>query len=127
MVMDPEKIAAAPTPAIARPMISIIEDDAAAQMTEPTVTGQINAHSCATYSHSKTTKAARYTHLMSKYCMTLPKVGCKAVVVIKYAAPYQPTSSVARNSVVILGIAVAIIYRQSAKSMRDGNKTHSVV
>ena len=36
IVMPPENNAAAPTPAIARPTISIVELLAAAQMTEPT-------------------------------------------------------------------------------------------
>jgi hypothetical protein len=36
IVMPPEKRAAAPTPATARPTISIVELVAAAQMTEPT-------------------------------------------------------------------------------------------
>lgn len=37
--MPPEKIADAPTPAIARPMISIVELTAAAHMIEPTDRG----------------------------------------------------------------------------------------
>jgi hypothetical protein len=52
IVMPPEKSAAAPTPATARPMISIVELTAAAQMMEPI---------------SNMIKAIMYVHFMLKY------------------------------------------------------------
>lgn len=66
MFMAPEKRAAAPAPATARPRISIVEPVAAAQRTEPT---------------SKMTNAEMKVHLTLKYVYTLPKEGCREVVV----------------------------------------------
>jgi len=94
MVMPPEYRAAAPAPAIARPMMNIGELVAAAQIMLPT---------------SKMTSAPRYVYLTSKYVYTLPIEGCKEVVVSKYEEPYQPTSSRLLKTEVILGMAVAMI------------------
>lgn len=52
MVMPPEKSAAAPAPATARPMMKVGEFWAAAQMIEPI---------------SKRSRANRYVYLTSKY------------------------------------------------------------
>ena len=62
-VMPPEYSAAAPAPAIARPMMNIGELVAAAHIT------------------SKITKAMRYAYLTWKYVYTFPNEGCSDVVV----------------------------------------------
>jgi hypothetical protein len=51
MINVPERIPAQPTPAIARPIISTVEEGAAPQMAEPI---------------SKIAIALRYTHLMER-------------------------------------------------------------
>jgi len=60
IVIPPEKSAAAPTPATARPTINMVELRAAAQMIEPS---------------SKMSKAIMYVHFMLKYVYTFPKLG----------------------------------------------------
>ena len=92
MVMPPEKRAAAPTPATARPTINMVELTAAAQTTDPT---------------SKMSNAMIYVHLILKYVYTFPKLGWREVVVSRYDEPYQPTSFSESKMIVIFGIAVA--------------------
>lgn len=92
MFIPPEKIAAAPTPATARPTISIVDDAAAAQSTEPS---------------SKIIRPLRNVHLTLKELYSLPNVGCMVVCMRRYADPYQPTSSRDWKVVVIFGVAVA--------------------
>ena len=90
--MPPEKSAAAPTPATARPTINMVELTAAAQTMDPS---------------SKMSSAIMYVHLILKYVYTFPKLGWRAVVVKRYEEPYQPTSFSESKIVVIFGMAVA--------------------
>lgn len=74
----PEKMAAAPTPATARPAMKTADDVATAHNTEPS---------------SNTIKLPRNVHFVLNKAYTLPNVGCMVVCISKYADPYQPTSS----------------------------------
>lgn len=56
----------------------------------------------------------RYTVFIGKDLYSLPKVGWNAVVVRRYALPYQAISSREWNCVVMLGIAVPMITVSSA-------------
>ncbi len=85
-------MADAPTPAMARPTMSMGDDVAAAHMTDPT---------------SKMSSAVRYVIFMSKFAYIFPKEGCREVIVSRYDEPYQPTSFRESNTVVMVGIAVA--------------------
>src|SRR6202012_1319100 len=49
-----------------------------------------------------------------KYVYILPNEGCREVVVSRYEEPYQPTSSKLLNTVVMRGIAVAMMVLSSA-------------
>lgn len=99
IVIPPEKMAVAPTPATAQPMISIREICVAVQRMEPP---------------SKMMIAMRYVHLMLKYVYTFPKDGGRDVVVSKYADPHQPTSSSELKTGVMRGMAVAMMVLSSA-------------
>lgn len=66
IVMPPEKSAAAPTPATARPTINMVELTAAAQTMEPS---------------SNMSNAVMYVHFTLKYVYTFPKLGWSEVVV----------------------------------------------
>jgi hypothetical protein len=93
---------AAPSPAIALPTIKQAELGAAAHRTEPT---------------SKMTSVPKYIHLTLNSAYIFPIINWKAHAVNKYAEPYQPTSPSELNSVVIFGMAVAIIERSCMGSL----------
>jgi hypothetical protein len=86
----PEKMKAAPIPAIARPTMKAVEVGAAPQMTEPT---------------SKTRIDHKKVHLTEYNWYTLPEMGLKQAQVKAYELPYQPMSSRESKASVILGIA----------------------
>lgn len=90
----PLPIPAAPTPAMARPIIRATEVGATPQIKLPT--SNINIQ-------------ARKVIFRGKYLYTFPHVDWKPPIVINVAEPYQDTSLRVWNSSVILGIAVATI------------------
>lgn len=89
-------IPAPPTPAMARPTISTVEEDAVAQTIEPA---------------SKMAIVARYTYFMSSSANNLPIGSWNEHMVSRYADPYQPTSFTELNSDVIAGVAIATMDR----------------
>jgi hypothetical protein len=86
----PVKIPALPKPAIARPMIRVMEFLDTPQRSEPI---------------SNNSKAVRYAFLTEKSVKTRPNIGWKAQAVSRYAEPYHPISGVDWNSCVIYGMA----------------------
>lgn len=101
---------AAPLPAIALPRMNVAELGAAAHNVEPA--GEIQHTLLAkrlNVAPSKTKMALRYTIFGSNHLKIVPPAGWSAVIVIRYAEPYQPTSSRASNCDEIFGIATEII------------------
>jgi hypothetical protein len=75
MTIDPENRPAVPIPAMARPTMKAVELGATAQIKLPI---------------SKMKTAPRYASLTLKSLYTVPYMGCRAVVVSRYAEPYHP-------------------------------------
>ena len=94
MIIPPEKILAAPNPAMALPTMRTTDDGATAQTRDPT---------------SKIKTPAINTHLVEYMVYSLPKISCTAAVARIYALPYQATSFSELNWLVIRGMAVARI------------------
>src|ERR1700753_1024177 len=96
---------APPTPAMARPTMSVVELCATAQIKLPS---------------SKMAMDMMKVVLRWKYLKALPQVDWKDATVRKNAEPYQPTSCKELNSSVILGMAVAtmVMSRATKKTLR---------
>lgn len=94
----PAKIPAAPIPEIALPMMKAREVGAAPAITDAT---------------SKMITLIMRTCFRGHNVYSLPNSSCSAQHVNKYEPPYQPTSSKELNSLVMCGMAVAMIVRSS--------------
>lgn len=90
MTKLPERTPALPSPATARPMMSVMELFAIPQRSEP---------------NRKTIMATRNAVLTEKSQNTRPNTGWNAHAVSRYVAPYQPMSGVDLNSCVTYGVA----------------------
>jgi len=108
MTIAPENRPAVPTPARARPMMKAVELGARAETRLPS---------------SKMATAERNDSLMSKILYILPYVGCRAVVVRRYPAPYQPMSLTLWNSDVIAPSAGAMMVWSSATFQTSVSRT----
>jgi len=103
----PVRIPALPRPAIARPMIKVIEFGATPQSSEPI---------------SNKKRAIRYAFLTEKSMKMRPNSGWKAHAVSRYAEPYHPISGVDLNSWVMYGMAW-----EDTKSAQDHRESSSPV
>ena len=92
MVYTPEPMPAAPTPAMARPTMSMLLLVATPQMRDPS---------------SKMKMDIRKLVLSGKYLYAFPQTDWNPPMVMKKAELYQETSSRPLNSLVIFGMAVA--------------------
>lgn len=92
IVRPPANCPPAPKPASARPIMNTGLFGATAEISEPNI---------------KSNMIKTKTLLRLKITYNLPQVGCRAVVVMRYAEPYHPTSERALKSFVICGLTLA--------------------
>jgi hypothetical protein len=98
MVYAPVPSPAAPSPAMARPKIRVVEFGATPQIRLPS---------------SKTRTASKNVNFRGKYLYAFPQEDWKPPLTMKKAEPYHDTLSRPLNSSVIFGIAVATMVLQS--------------
>lgn len=94
MTIEPENSPDVPIPATARPTIKAVDVGATAQIKLP---------------NSKMATAIKNIVLTLKLLYSLPYSGCSAVVVSRYALPYQPMSLVLLNCAVMAPKAGAMM------------------
>ena|SRR5579859_6527478 len=91
IVRPPANCPPAPKPASARPTMNTGLFGATADISEPNI---------------KSSMINTKTLLRLNITYNLPQVGCRVVVVMRYAEPYHPTSESALKSLVICGLAL---------------------
>ena len=109
IVMAPFWSPEVPIPAMARPAMSIFDELAAPQTSEPAANRnkkEMKVHWISVSQLLESGGSLVALTLALKYVYILPVNGCNAALARLYADPYHPTSSRERNSVVISGMAL---------------------